>query len=249
MTWSFSRINSFNNCKLAWYINYLSDEDIVEETNFFSEFGLFIHKIMEKYNKDELEIFELEDYYNKNYLDNIVHTPPSNKYIDLGDLYYQNGKDFLLSFNGYKDKTIGAEMGIKFRIPYISHQPEFIGYIDRLSRDENGIIITDYKSKSKFNSKKEKEHYLLQLYLYSYGIYNTYKEYPYKLRFDMFRSQIVIEELFNKNKMYHALDWVSESINSIYKEKQFLPRTENTEKDFFCTYLCAFRTRCYNFKL
>ena len=61
MTWSFSRVNSYNTCPYAWYLNYI--EKNRDEGSAFSEVGTLIHEILEKYAKGELSLFEISDYY------------------------------------------------------------------------------------------------------------------------------------------------------------------------------------------
>jgi len=61
VTWSFSRVNSFQKCPYCWYLEYfLSEgESPPSEENAFAEIGSLIHKILEKYVKGELEMFDM----------------------------------------------------------------------------------------------------------------------------------------------------------------------------------------------
>ena len=100
MVWSFSRLNSFHTCKWMWYLSYmLNDKEreengIFQEDKFFSLYGTFAHHIFEKYNKGELELWELYDYCNDNYELEIPVDAPPNKYVDI----YNSYKDKLLSY-------------------------------------------------------------------------------------------------------------------------------------------------------
>ncbi len=53
------------------------------ENGFFGEYGSLIHKILEKYEKGELSLFELNDYYEEHFSDGVPHDAPPNKYVDI----------------------------------------------------------------------------------------------------------------------------------------------------------------------
>jgi hypothetical protein len=59
----------------------------------FAQYGLFMHKILEKYYKDELMVFELSQYYQDNFSNNVTERFAPNKYINLHDSYYEKGKE------------------------------------------------------------------------------------------------------------------------------------------------------------
>lgn len=246
-TWSFSRLNSFYTCPRMWYIQYILKHE--DKGNFFSDYGTHFHKMMELYDKGKLELFELTDYYTDNFNTAVCHDAPPNKYVNLRDSYYEKGLKYLQSFDGHPTETIGVEMKIEYDVDLGDRPIHLIGYIDRLSKDENGIIMTDYKSKSKFTSKKEKEHYLLQLYLYSVGVFKEYGEYPYKLQFDMFKECIIVEELFQRSKMENALQWVRDTIATILSEKEFPRQCDDIDNNFFCRNLCGYHTKCVDMML
>lgn len=233
MDWSFSRLNSFYSCKKIWYLTYIMKRN--ERTNFFSEYGTFIHNILEKYNKNQLEIFELLQYFEKFYLDEVKTIAPPNKFRDLNDLYYSQAIDFFSEFNGYNDETIGAELKFSFIKNILGKNRKFIGVIDRLSKDENGYVITDYKSKAKFSSKKEQKKYARQLYMYSYAVKEMFGEFPYLLKFEHFRKNTVTKIFFNTEDFNETFFWIENTIDLIYNENLF----SETENEFFCGNLCG----------
>ena len=61
MTWSFSRLNSFDNCPYEWRLNYIDNEK--RKDNFFAQFGSLCHGILEDYAKNKLSLFEVSDAY------------------------------------------------------------------------------------------------------------------------------------------------------------------------------------------
>ena len=93
MTWSFSRLNSYYNCAYEWYLHYL--ECSKAENGFFGEYGSLIHKILEKYIKGELSLFDLNQYYEENFNESVPHDAPPNKYVDIRQSYYDKGIEYL----------------------------------------------------------------------------------------------------------------------------------------------------------
>lgn len=52
MTWSYSRIKSFEDCPYRWYLKYI--RKLKGKEMFFSNYGSFVHKLLERYYKGEL---------------------------------------------------------------------------------------------------------------------------------------------------------------------------------------------------
>lgn len=233
MAWSFSRLNSFYNCKKLWYINYILNKR--EKENFFSQYGKFAHEIFDLYNKNKLQLYELSEYFNKNFNSYITEEAPANKYVDLRESYYNCGINYFSSFEGYEDKTIASEVKLEGNIYILGKSRKFIGFADRVSEDSNGIIITDYKSKKKFKNKNELKEYTRQLYLYSVLIKDKYGVYPYLLKFAQFRANETVEVRFNQDDLAETMIWIENTIKDIYNEKIF-PESKN---EFFCRYLCS----------
>lgn len=233
MNWSFSRLNSFYSCKRNWYYNYIMKKE--SSDNFFSQYGTFAHKIFEYYNKGKIELFEMSKYYSDNFNNEITMDAPPNKFVDLKESYFKKGYNYFVNFNGYCDEFVGSEVPFDINIKAYNKERRFIGYIDRISKDENGYIITDYKSKGKFKSQEELKEYTRQLYIYAIALKEMYNEYPYKLVFEQFKEGITIEQPFVVDNLKETKKWISSTIKSIYAEKDF-PKKEN---DFFCQYLCG----------
>lgn len=234
--WSFSRINAYKTCERMFYLTYI--KCLKTSSGFFAEFGSFGHSLLEKYYKKELDFFKLSKEYAEKYHETIKTKAPPNPYVDLNKKYYDVGKEYFDNFEGiFNDcEVLGVEEELKIKI----EERDFIGYIDLILRDEYGIIIVDHKSKKMFESKKEKEEYLIQLYLYSIYIYEKYGEYPYKLVFNMFRENKIVEEKFDIKKLELAKKWVEDTISTIYKDLEF----EVNKKEFFCNYICSVGYAC-----
>lgn len=231
--WSYSRINSFVTCPHMFYKIYI--EKVQGNSNAFAQYGTFLHQTMELCDKGELAPYELVDYYKDNYSKNVTLDFPPNAWVDLSTSYYEQGIEYLSNFDGYTDDLIGAEERIDFVMEHNGKKINFVGIIDRLSRDDNGIKISDYKSK-KFKSKKEEREYFRQLYVYSICVKEKYGEYPYLLKFHLLRDwSKVSETLFDEKTMQASKEWVFDTVDEIYNAEEF----KQNYNDFFCKYICS----------
>lgn len=234
-TWSFSRLNSFYNCKHAWYRNYVLREK--GESNSFADYGTLTHSIFESYAKGDLEVYELADEFERQYDSKVWDFPP-NRYVNLSESYKNQALDYFNNFDGFDNYNIlGIEKEISFEIEGL----KFTGFIDSLLEDKNNnLIVQDYKSKASFKNKKEKKEYGRQLYLYSIPLIEEYNRYPDKLIFNMFRKQTIEEIKFDIKDFEEAKTWALKTIELISNEKKFNPSID----DFFCSYLCNYRNEC-----
>jgi hypothetical protein len=245
MTWSYSRLNSFDDCPYAWKLNYI--EENRGQDGFFGQFGSFCHYLLEKFAKNELSMFELSQVYEDEYAKHITYKAPPNKYVDLGQKYYNVGKEYFDNFTGFGEyEVIDVERKVQFMID----KYKITGYIDLIVKNKDGEIeIVDHKSKdlkarttrkTPTKSDVELDHYLMQLYLYSIPVYESEGKYPTKLNFNAFRNGTWIQEDFKLEKLEETKQWVVDTINKIKSEDKFLPKSEQ----FFCWYLCSMRDRC-----
>ena len=243
MVWSFSRLSSFKKCKRMWYLTYIKKVPL--RSNFFSEYGTFAHLIFEKYNKGEMELFDILPFIEYNYNSSIITPAPPNAYVDLGESYYNKLYSYFEKFNGYEDETIGVEKEISFTLNFNGVEKPFTGYIDRLSKTKKGYKITDYKSKGKFKNKDELEEYLIQPYLYSQAVKNEFKVYPKELEFDMFKENTVVTKNFELKKFNASKKWALNLMQEIYDEIEF----PCNYSEFFCKYICSCSEHCPIFEV
>ncbi len=245
MVWSYSRLNSFYDCPYSWLLNYIYGNK--SENGFFGEYGGFCHEVLEKFAKGELSTFELSGYYEQHYKTNIVHDAPPNAYVDLGEKYFNVGKEYFDNFQGFNDyKILEVEKKVDFKIEGY----KFTGFIDLLARNKQGQIeIIDHKSadiKPRSNRKKETkgdaklDDYLRQLYMYSIPIYDEFGEYPARLNFNAFRVGNWISEDFKIEALKDTKKWVVETINNIKQETKWLPKGD----EYFCLCICGMRRIC-----
>jgi len=250
MRWSYSRLSSFYNCPYGWNLQYIECEK--GENNFYGQYGKYVHEILEKYAKNELSIFELPNYYEEHFDEEITLPAPYNKYTDIRQSYYDKGYEYLINIDFILDEyeILGVEKEIKFKIGSY----ELIGYIDLLLRDKRGkIIILDHKSaKVKFlktgklskTSFKDVEKFKHQLYLYSLAVYEEYGEYPTYLRWNLFNDQNWFNIKFNYKKYKKSLTWAYKTIKKVEEEALWLPNPDYYQ----CYNICNFRNKACPYK-
>lgn len=157
----------------------------------------------------------------------------------IAENYYQQGKEYLSSLAMPKEKIIGIEEKLNFKVGDYS----FVGFVDLLLEDD-GLIIQDHKSRVlKRGTKKQNEEFnsfTKQLYLYSAGIEQRYGQLPKKLRFNCFRNGTLLEEMFDKNKYEETIQWALDTIGKIEQESTWEPSLEW----FKCKYICGFSDSC-----
>lgn len=247
MTWSFSRLNSFGQCKYGWYLHYL--EGNIDEGSFFSEFGTVGHKVLEAYEKGEVNIFNITDYYMYMWHETVLHDAPYNAYVDLNEKYYNLGLDYFnnidLNLDDYE--ILGVEKEVRFEIEGY----EFVGYIDLLLKNKitGDITILDHKSasikilKSGKVSKSDQEHFLefkRQLYLYSRKVIEEYGPVKY-LKWNMFKDRTEITIPWKQEEYDEAAEWAINTIHQIESEEEWEP---NPEERYFCDNLCGCKQLC-----
>ena len=250
MTWSFSRLNSFYNCPYEWKLRYIDCNK--SENGFFGEYGSLIHKILEKYEKGELSLFELNDYYEEHFSENVPHDAPPNKYVDIKQSYYEKGLDYFNNIDLDLDKyeVLGVEKEVRFQIA----GKDFVGYIDLLLKEkETGkIIILDHKSasikilKNGKVSKSDQEHvreFIRQLCLYAIPIIEEYGHVD-ELWWNLFKDKNWLKMPFNKEDYDEAIKWAEDTLKLIETEKEWLPNPDF----YYCNYLCGQRNHACEYK-
>lgn len=228
MRWSFSSVNTYDTCPQAFRLGYLDALPRVD--NAFSDWGTFMHSIMERYFKGELEFFELSQIYVDGYGDNVKCKFPPNKFCDLSKRYYEAGKDYLDQFDGLFDdcEVLAVEEKVWLNI---DGRP-FVGVIDLLVQHGEDIWVCDHKSKSAFKSKREQAEYARQLYLYALYVKEKYGKWPIKLVFHMVRAGGELVEIpFVEADAIAAKQWFLDTIDAIYADEVFMSTPNRIRKE------------------
>lgn len=233
--WSYSALSLYNDCPASFKAHYI--DELPKKSNAFAEYGGFVHNILNRFFRGELEDFELASIYRKHYAENVVSEFPFLGKTNLSEMYYMQGHEYLLNFKGFDGyEAVGSE--IEFHTTIAGKR--FIGFIDLLLKDAEGnYIIVDHKSKNKFKSKKERSEYLRQLYLYSVWVKEEYGKYPTELWFNMFRGKID-KNKFVEDNLKKALIWAEFTLDMI----DFDATWQKSGDYFYCRNLCDVRDYC-----
>lgn len=237
--YSFSKLTTFEQCPYQYYLNYIKHE--TGEGNAMSEYGSFCHSILEKYFKGNLEEYELVDEYTDGYSREIKHDFPEMFNVDLAGKYYNDGYDFFCNFEDKGWDILGVEQEFDL-ICHGTGSPFILrGFIDLIYRENGKLVFHDWKSKSKFKSRKELADYARQLYLYSRYAEKSGWGFPGVLRFYCFRDQKAYDIPFKKADYDAAWEWADKTVQQIRNTEMFL---QNRSSDFMCSELCDFRYQC-----
>jgi hypothetical protein len=240
MTWSYSRIQAFENCPYQFFLSYIKPED--EQPMFFSDYGNFMHKIIEMHLKKQLPKDSLVLYYLANFRTNIRGQAPN---IKIFETYFEQGMRYLANINF----PYSAPLGIEERVEFFIGEKPFVGFIDCVAEQDNSLVILDNKSRTlKLRSKKktptktdkELDSYLRQLYIYSIPIKDQFHKYPDRLEFNCFRSGQLISEPFKESALEETKKWALNTIEKITYNENWRPKMEYWK----CRYLCGFNHCC-----
>lgn len=230
-------MNSYHQCPKQFKLSYIDALPRVD--NAFSDWGLLVHYLLEQYFSGKMEFFELSQEYDNLYKEYVTHTFPPNRWVNLNESYYNQGKEYLDNFDGDFEGYEVLEIEKKFELNIKNRA--FVGIIDLVLRSpDKTIVCCDHKSKKSFASKKEEGEYLRQLYLYSLWIKEEYGEYPSQLIFNLVRGGKKVIHTFKEEELEQAKKWFLTTIDSIYKDVEF----KASPDVFFCDNLCGVRHHC-----
>lgn len=243
--WSYSSVKLFESCPYAFKLKYI--DGIEERPNAMAQCGKLAHSILERYFKGELMAFELADVFEAEYADAVTERFP---FFNMYRSFYEKTYEYFLNFEGLDDKyeVVAVEQEVK---PLITRNfnelvpvsgYRFVGYIDLILRDEQGLVIVDHKSHGAWKSKKERHEYFSQLYLYAYAVWRLYGDVPYKLVFNKFRTGEWDEELVNAEDSREALEWFVSGIDRAMSERDWDCKFDK----FGCDSLCGFEDCVFN---
>lgn len=236
MTFSYSRMSSFDDCPYKWYLKYLCGEK--GKDMYFAKYGSFIHEILADFYAGKITANEAYMRYLRDFKTEVnVYYPNRN----VWKKYFDSGAEFLKKISMPADrKVVGVEKEIHFQVENV----DFIGYIDRLDQFPDGsYAIVDHKSrilkprsgrKKPTKADEELDKYLRQLYLYSRYLEQEIGVLPTKLCINCFRAGVFIEEPFHEEVYREVLKWAVGEVRRIEREEDFEAKPEY----FKCNHLC-----------
>jgi len=240
MVWSYSRIGAFESCRYCWFLKYIKHQK--ETDKFYASYGSFMHKLIEKYYKGELEKGDMLTTFLAGFSSEVRGVRPQESTVQK---YIKYGAAYLKGFQPFEYETVGVEKRVQFKIGEIP----FIGYIDYIGIKDGDYCIIDNKSRDlKPRSKRAKptakdaelDSMLKQLYLYAAAIKQEYGKFPKELCFNCFRTGVFIKEPFDERAYTEAIEWAKKKVEEIKDVDEFYPNKEY----FFCNYICGVSNAC-----
>lgn len=240
MVWSYSRIESFNDCPYRFFLKYISK--CKDADKFYASYGSFMHKLIENYYRGILSKDEMLTEFLTGFSKNVKGTRPQESTVQK---YIRCGVEYLKGFQPFKYPMVEVEKRVEFEIEGL----KFVGYIDYLGEENGEYYIIDNKSRDlKPRSNREKptvkdkelDSMLRQLYIYSAAVKQEYGKFPKALCFNCFKSGVFIEEPFREEAYNEAISWVKRSVADIKSTDDFYPNREF----FSCYYICGVSDDC-----
>lgn len=253
--WSFSRIDSYQTCPKAFFLEYVKCDN--KSPNAFGEYGSFCHKLLEGYAKGEIAEYDLAKLYADGFNDAVPTWFPPSK-TDMKQSYYDKGNEYFKNFEGFPSYEI---LGVENKYDFKVGKYDFVGFVDLEVRElsTKKLVIIDHKSKGKQDisrlTVKTKErmvkttddryipfHLIVQLYLYCIPFKEKHGVYPDKLAFNMFKINDWYEVNFNEEDLKDSIEWVDKTIEKIYNDIEY-EKSESVQS-FWCEFVCGQRTNC-----
>jgi len=240
MTWSYSRVECFNDCPYRWFLTYICKESGVPQ--FYSSYGTFIHKLIEQYYRGEITKEEMHLRFLIDFSKEVQGVRPKESTVKK---YIEQGNEYLKGFEPFPFDMIDVESRVEFDIDGIP----FVGIIDYIGEKDGDIYIVDNKSrdlrprsgrKTPTQNDKDLDDTLRQLYIYSTAVKQKYGKFPRALCLNCFRTGVFIKEQFDEQKYNEAIEWAKTSIERIKNADEFYPNVEF----FGCQYICNHYSDC-----
>lgn len=240
MVWSYSRIETYNDCPYRWFLKYISK--CKPTPMFYSSYGLFMHKLLERFLSGEITKEEAKMSFLLGFQKEVRGERPAP---DTAEKYISQGVEFLQKLSPFPLSTIAVEEKAVFNLDGVP----MVGVIDYIGEKQGELYVVDHKSRAmrpRSNRKKptgkdiELDSMLKQLYIYSELVKQRYGRYPTWLCFNCFRNNTFIQEPFTENGFRETVEWVKKSVHDIENEDDFNPYI-----DFFsCRYICDVHDDC-----
>lgn len=248
MTYSFSRLNSIDNCPYEWKRSYIDNEK--GEENSFALGGSFCHELCEDVANGKITTKEASERFKNEWHERVyLDYPKFESGYDLKEHYYRKIQPFFDRKAYWKSKVVAVEEHVVCELP---SGEKFQGFIDMQISDGVSHSLLDWKISKVFSGddliKKQR-----QLYLYAFAVHQLKGYHPNKLIFAFFQSPatpIVIN--FSKHYMNEAVQWAEGQIvkiknhiegNDFEPDFSKLSKSDGT-RDMYCKNLCSHRNSC-----
>lgn len=153
-TWSWSRLGCFHNSKYEYFLHYVKDEIKDRDNSIYVVTGGLAHDILEKFYEKEINYEDMIEHFKDGWFTAYdmaelkFDRTDEEKNKKLADKYYRNLIHFFNNHNVI-DKPL-MEQFVKIKVG----RNLLIGYIDAVTKDEDGYInVLDFKTSSIYKGK------------------------------------------------------------------------------------------------
>lgn len=251
MRYSYSRLNCFENCPLAFRFQYVDKLDVEAFESIEAFMGKRVHEALEKFYVDRnlgkiAEARELLGYYNGLWQRYITPDVVVNKEGLTHEHYRVVGEKCLIDYyNRYKPfekgRTLKTELMVSVDL-LGDGEYNFIGYVDRLDSVGDGAYeIHDYKTSQHLPTQDKKDRDM-QLALYEIGVRQMWDDVE---DVDLVWHYLVFDKEIRSKRTSQHLDELRKQLLEVIKRIE-----KATEEDYFpanesglCAW-CAFQEHC-----
>ena len=251
MTWSYSRLSTYEQCPYQFYLQYLLVDENgrpLYETvpNFWAAYGSMCHKIFERVFKKQMTLDDAYIEFQDRFLDLEEDFPYEGKYSDK---YFEKGLEY---FGGdwYGRYNYADVVSVEEHMEFDVGGYKFQGFVDLImrGRDIGDINIIDHKSAKTVLGKTGKilktqqdkaDAMKRQLYLYSKPVIAKYGKIS-EMFVNFFNDNQVWHFWWNQDEYDAAMKWAVDVIKRIEHDADFVSKNDY----FFCRKICSFRTEC-----
>ena len=264
ITYSFSRLKLFNECKCAYYLTYVLKAQ--KRINIYSEIGTTIHEILEDIQsgkeipiEERIEIFEDK-------VDECEIFGISFVNDNIKEKYVENVKHCLRNFKSIQGKKFEIEKEITLDID--GHK--LTGFIDLVVHNDDGTVsIIDYKTSSKY-AKKDLQKNANQLIIYGLALeqlgYKVRDVKWYMIKYATIQGKrgnkmierreledgqkfedCFVEYPYNEVSKMECVDWIIdtiEEIESLTTYDTWEHKDINKGNSFYCNNICSVCGKC-----
>ena len=169
--WSWSRVNSVHNSLFEYYLKYIKHTPEDRQDSIYTVTGGISHDIIENFYTNKIKYEQMIDEFEDGWTTAMIaelkfDRSDSAKNETIGDKYYYDLQHFFKNHKKIKTKVM-LEQFVTIKIGNEYYQ----GYIDCLTKDEDGnYIIIDWKTSTAYSGEK-KENECGQLVMYAMALH------------------------------------------------------------------------------
>lgn len=248
-----SSLNQYATCPYAFFMRKI--QGIKGDGNAFAEIGSFGHRLCENYLSRKATLDEVLvdciDNFDDHVTCEIMEASKDKKYIALCEFIGSFDED---DFNS-KYEILAVEKRFNWKID--GHKMTGIADLILRRKEDKKIILVDHKSSDHFLKKngevlKSKEdefaQYKRQMYIYADAMKHSkeFKCYPDLIVWNHFLDdgELTVTQ-FDKDDYDTTMKWVSETIDKIYADEEFVANKSYV----MCNQLCDYRNGYCEYKL